>query len=79
MKGEYREGGSGRNFRQFVNYFRVRYGAELIRKDPTLRLISVAQMCGFRTTQSFNAAFKVNMGETPSQYQERIRSQKFTK
>lgn len=70
---------SGRNFRQFVNYFRVRYGAELIRKDPTLRLISVAQMCGFRTTQSFNAAFKVNMGETPSQYQERIRSQKFTK
>ena len=70
---------SGRNFNQFVNYFRVRYGAELIRKDPNLRLISVAQMCGFRSTQSFNAAFKVNMGETPSKYQERIRSQKFTK
>ena len=70
---------SGRNFNQFVNYFRVRYGAELIRKDPNLRLISVAQMCGFRSTQSFNAAFKVNMGETPSKYQDRIRSQKFTK
>lgn len=70
---------SGRNFSQFVNYFRVRYGSELIRKDPTLRLISVAQMCGFHSTPSFNAAFKVNMGETPSAYQERIRSQKFTK
>ena len=70
---------SGRNFNQFVNYFRVRYGAELIRKDPNLRLISVAQMCGFRSSQSFNAAFKVNMGETPSKYQDRIRSQKFTK
>ena len=70
---------SGRNFSQFVNYFRVRYGAELIRKDPGLRLISVAQMCGFHSTPSFNAAFNVNMGETPSQYQERIRSQKFTK
>ena len=70
---------SGRNFSQFVNYFRVRYGAELIRKDPNLRLINVAQMSGFHSTQSFNAAFKVNMGETPSKYQERIRSQKFTK
>ena len=57
----------------------MRYGAELIRKDPNLRLISVAQMCGFRSTQSFNAAFKVNMGETPSKYQDRIRSQKFAK
>ena len=70
---------SGRNFSQFVNYFRVRYGADLIRKDPNVRLISVAQMCGFRSSQSFDAAFKVNMGETPSKYQERIRSQKFTK
>lgn len=70
---------SGRNFSQFVNYFRVRYGAELIRKDPGLRLISVAQMCGFHSSPSFNAAFKVNMGETPSAYQERIRAEKFAK
>jgi AraC-type DNA-binding domain-containing proteins len=70
---------SGRNFSQFVNYFRVRYGAELIRKDPTLRLISVAQMCGFHSSPSFNAAFKVNMGETPSAFQERIRAQGLAK
>lgn len=70
---------SGRNFSQFVNYFRVRYGAELLRRDPNLRLISVAQMCGFHSSPSFNAAFKVNMGETPSTFQERLRNEKFEK
>lgn len=70
---------SGRNFSQFVNYFRVRYGVELIRKDPRLRLINVAQMCGFHSSPSFNAAFKVNMGETPSAFLERMRSERFAK
>ena len=69
---------SGRNFSQFVNYFRVRYGVELMRKDPGLRLISVAQMCGFHSSPSFNAAFKVNMGETPSRFLERLRSEKLS-
>lgn len=69
---------SGRNFSQFVNYFRVRYGVELMRKDPGLRLISVAQMCGFHSSPSFNAAFKVNMGETPSEFQERLRAEKLS-
>ena len=70
---------SGRNFSQFVNYFRVHYAAELMRKDPNLRLISVAQMCGFHSSPTFNSAFKVNMGETPSVYLERLRAQKFAK
>ena len=68
---------SGRNFSQFVNYFRVRYGVELIRKDPRLRLVNVAQMSGFHSSPSFNAAFKVNMGETPSAFLERLRSEKY--
>ena len=70
---------SGRNFSQFVNYFRVRYGVELIRKDPRLRLVNVAQMCGFHSSPSFNAAFKVNMGETPSAFLERLRSEKYAR
>ncbi|MCR5350941.1 MAG: AraC family transcriptional regulator [Bacteroidales bacterium] len=70
---------SGRNFSQFVNYFRIRYGVELLRKDPHLRIFHVAQMCGFHSSPSFNAAFKVNMGETPSDYQERLRSERFVK
>ena len=70
---------SGRNFSQFVNYFRVRYGVELIRKDPRLRLVNVAQMSGFHSSPSFNAAFKVNMGETPSAFLERLRTEKYAR
>ena len=70
---------SGRNFSQFVNYYRVRYGAELMKKDPKLRLTSVAQMCGFHSGPTFNAAFKINMGETPSAFLERLREEKYAK
>jgi len=70
---------SGRNFNQFVNYYRIRYAVDLLRKDPNLRLINVAQMSGFHSSPSFNAAFKVNMGETPSAFQERLRSEKLAK
>lgn len=68
---------SGRNFRQFVNYYRIQYCVEMLRQDPNLRLISVALMCGFHTTASFNMAFKLNLGETPTQFQERIRTERF--
>ena len=68
---------SGRNFRQFVNYYRIQYCMDLLRQDPNLKLINVALMSGFRTTASFNMAFKLNLGETPTQFQERVRTSKF--
>ncbi|NLZ19926.1 MAG: AraC family transcriptional regulator [Bacteroidales bacterium] len=67
---------SGRNFRQFVNYYRIQYCVEILRQDPNLKLINVAMMSGFHTTASFNMAFKLNLGETPTQFQERVRSSK---
>ncbi len=63
---------SGRNFKQFVNYYRVCYAAELMKKDPRIPVTNAAMMCGFNSTVSFNMAFKLNMGETPSGYKERI-------
>ena len=69
---------SGQNFRQFLNGYRVRYGIELIRKDPSLRVSDVAMMSGFHTTVTFNMAFKLNMGETPSQFQERLRLERLS-
>jgi AraC-like DNA-binding protein len=64
---------SGRNFNQFVNGYRVRYSVDLLRRDPFLRVIDVALMSGFHTVVTFNMAFKLNMGETPSRFQERLR------
>ena len=64
---------SGQNFSQFVNAYRIRYGVELLRKDPALRITDVAMMSGFRSTVTFNMAFKLNMGETPTQFLQRQR------
>lgn len=66
---------SGRNFSQFVNYYRIQYSLSLLQKDPGLSLADVASMSGFHTRVTFNMAFKLNLGETPTQYLERIRSQ----
>ena len=59
---------SGRNFNQLVNYFRIRYAKDLIRKDPKLRMIDVADMCGFHSVVSFNMAFKLNEQMTPGEF-----------
>lgn len=64
---------SGRNFKQFVNYYRIRYCLELIRQDPHLKVLNLSSMSGFRSTVTFNLAFKLNMGETASQYMEKLR------
>lgn len=59
---------SGRNFRQFVNYYRVRRAMELFKEDPRLKINEVSEMSGFRTAVSFNMAFKVNTGKTPTEW-----------
>ena len=59
---------SGRNFRQFINYHRVQYAISLFKKDPRLKVSEVASMSGFHSSVSFNMAFKVNMGKTPSEW-----------
>ena len=59
---------SGRNFRQFVNYHRIQYALELMKQDPRLKVSEVAEMSGFHTVVSFNMAFKLNLGQTPSEW-----------
>ncbi|MCR4860253.1 MAG: AraC family transcriptional regulator [Bacteroidales bacterium] len=59
---------SGRNFNQFVNYYRVRYSLTLLDNDPSLRVSTVAMMSGFHTRVTFNMAFKLNTGKTPTEY-----------
>lgn len=59
---------SGRNFNQLVNYYRVKYAVELLKKDAGLKMVEVAQMSGFHNTVSFNMAFKLNEQITPSEF-----------
>ena len=64
---------SGRNFRQFVNYYRVKYAASLFDNDPTLRVMEAAMMSGFHSIVSFNMAFKSNLQLNPGDYVKRLR------
>lgn len=59
---------SGRNFRQFVNYYRVRRAIELLKQDPKLKIGEVSEMCGFHSAVTFNMSFKVNTGKTPTEW-----------
>lgn len=64
---------SGKNFRQFVNSYRIDYAISLMQKDPHLRIEEVAIMSGFHTAVSFNMAFHLFKGENPSDWLKRYR------
>lgn len=59
---------SGKNFRQFLNYFRVKYSIELMKENPELTVVELALRSGFHSTVSYNLSFKLVMNDTPSSY-----------
>lgn len=65
---------SGKNFCQYVNYHRVQYSVGLFRSDPYLKVSQLAEMSGFHSVASFNMAFKLFIGESPSEWCRRHRS-----
>ena len=64
---------SGRNFRQYVNYYRIMYAMDLFRNNMGLRVTELAQLSGFHTVTSFFQNFKNIMGEPPSHWCARMR------
>jgi len=59
---------SDRNFRQFVNHYRIRHAVELMTRDPRVKMQDLAQLCGFHNQVSFNMAFKLETGTTPGEW-----------
>ena len=59
---------TGRNFCQFVNYYRVSYSIEAFRNNPDLKINEMSEISGFNTTVSFNMAFRLFMSENPSDW-----------
>ena len=57
---------SGKNFRQFINWYRIRYAKELMMQDPHLKMEEVSTMSGFHSTVSFNMAFRLFEEKTPT-------------
>lgn len=59
---------AGKNFCQFVNYYRVMHSIETYRLNPEMRVADMWQSCGFNSIVSYNMAFKLFMGENPSDW-----------
>lgn len=65
---------TGRNFCQFVNYHRVIHSMDVFRNQPDLKVSELANICGFNSVVSFSTAFRLFMGETPSEWCRKERS-----
>lgn len=65
---------TGRNFCQFVNYYRVMHSIEIFRNNPELKIHELAVQSGFNSIVSYNMAFRLFMGENPSDWCRRERS-----
>lgn len=61
---------SGRNFRQYINWYRIRHAIGLMKENPHLRMEDVSLRSGFHSTVSFNMAFRLFEGKTPTQWVE---------
>ena len=66
---------TGRNFCQFVNYHRIMYSVACFRANSELKVAELWPMCGFNSIVSYNMAFRLFMGENPSDWcrKEKIR------
>lgn len=64
---------SGKNFRQYMNYYRVMYAMELYRSNMSLRVNDLGELSGFSSVSAFFQSFKKVMGEPPSTWCTRIR------
>lgn len=58
----------GRNFRQFVNGYRIDFALNALKDDPGMRMSEVADFSGFHNVVTFNMAFKLVMGQTPGEW-----------
>lgn len=63
---------SGRNFKQFVNYYRVKYSIDLMKRDPHMSVMEFALMSGFHSVVTYNMAFRINMNDTPANYKKQL-------
>ncbi|MEM9833688.1 MAG: helix-turn-helix domain-containing protein [Bacteroidota bacterium] len=64
------------NFADFINHYRVEEAQRLLSKPTNQheKIISIAYDAGFRNKASFYNAFKKHVGESPTEYRDRVLS-----
>ncbi len=57
-----------RNFNQFINRYRIEEAGERLLQETRTPVLTIALDVGFRSISSFNTAFQVYFGLSPTQY-----------
>ncbi len=65
---------SGMHFCPYVNKYRIEYSLKIMNKDNRVRVMELAVLSGFHSVSTFNMAFRLFMGDTPSEYMRTLRS-----
>ncbi len=65
---------TGRNFCQFVNFYRIIYAVQCFRDNPELKIHELADMSGFNSIVSFSMAFRLFMNENPGEWTRKERN-----
>ena len=59
---------SGKNFSQYINYFRVKKAQDQLRKEKDKKIIAIAFESGFSSLSTFNRVFKEYTDLSPKAY-----------
>lgn len=66
------QGLSFRNFKSFLNQYRVLDAAEQLKKDHSKSVLNISIDAGFNGLSTFNRAFKDHFGMTPSEFRNKV-------
>lgn len=67
---------SGLHFCPYVNRYRVNYSLKIIHRDSRVKVAELALLSGFHSIASFNVAFRLFIGDTPSEYMRTLKAKK---
>ena len=59
---------SGMHFRPYVNKYRVEHSLKIMQKDRRVKVMELAVLSGFHSVATYNMAFRLFVGDTPSEY-----------
>lgn len=59
---------SENNFKDFLNRYRIEKAKELLRENPSLKIVDLSSMVGFNSSNSFIRVFNKYEGVTPGAY-----------
>lgn len=58
----------GVNFNRYINRLRIANAKEQLAESPAKGVLRIAFECGFTTKSAFNTAFKLETGQTPTEF-----------